>query len=97
LVSFVRIRAFQWVTANPNKKIFPLSGCVQKVSTVFPALFFSPLGAMHAPPAGFVDWAKDNTDSAFRKGMQDIFVLPGADKPASPPSVAVDRGWDPAL
>jgi hypothetical protein len=23
LVLFVRIRTFQWVTANPNKKIFP--------------------------------------------------------------------------
>jgi hypothetical protein len=27
LVLFVRIRAFQWVTANPNKKISCLSDC----------------------------------------------------------------------
>jgi hypothetical protein len=34
LDSFRRFGAFQWVTANPNKKnLVPVSGCVPNVST----------------------------------------------------------------
>jgi hypothetical protein len=37
---FGRFGAFQWVTANPNKKnLVPVSGCVPNVST----RFFSPV------------------------------------------------------
>ena len=35
LVLFVRIGAFQWVTANPNKKSSPMSHCVSSVTTPF--------------------------------------------------------------
>jgi hypothetical protein len=37
---FVRIGAFQWVTANPNKKSFPVSHCISNVAT---ALSLSPV------------------------------------------------------
>src|SRR3984957_481947 len=61
LVLFVRIGTFQSVTANPNKKIFPLSHCVSDITRAF----FSSAGAGERRIWNFGDWDQGSTDSVF--------------------------------
>ena len=74
LVLFVRIGAFQWVTANPNKKILPVSHCISNVTSAF----FS-FAARHARLNRDLELVHRNhysTCSVFRKENARKFLTP---------------------